>query len=737
MTERDERDEGASSGPWERWPARHHLAQEDLRRDPASLDPARLLELAQALQAAHLELDHRFEQLRAAYEEITSLCDGYRVLFEYAPIGYLVMDATGRIAHINHCAADLLGSDPQALLGNRVTGHIHAASLEDWAAFQQQLTPRGGRHEVTLRLVDGGRGQRVVQCQALPEPKGEGEDLPRYQVTLMEVTDWYRTLEERDQLLQTVEATSICIGYADARGRVLHQNPAFNQEVGKAPDSAYDAIDGYHPAWAARKVREEALPEAARTGIWQGETAILRADGSSAPAWQTLLAHRDWKGEISTYSTLIQDLTQFRALEALLYEDPLTELPNRMVFLDRLDQALLRRTESGHGVAVIVLDVWDFRSVNNALGNEAGDELLHLLGQRLTQAVAEAGTVARIGGDAFAILLCEVSHSDQVSSMARSVIRVAEAPCMLGEMEYTVRVHLGISTYFHTAPVHYCRGQALLEWADAARREAEQEGVHYRFYSEESSRRDFERMKLITELRRALAEGELELHYQPQCDLDSSKAFAYEALVRWPHPERGWIPPAEFVPVAEQNGLMGELGGWVLERACADAADWLARGREFRRVGINVAAPQLMDPEFPRQVQETLERTGLPADRLEIEITESLVVTPGKEVFERLAALRVQGISVAVDDFGTGYSALSYLVDLPVDRLKIDRSFVQGVAESARKRAIIRTVVSLSRALGLETVAEGIEYETEREALYAEGCRQGQGYLFARPAAVS
>ena len=459
--------DGLTAGTTQAW---RHLPEERLRKDPASLGPDELRQLAEDLQLAHLEATHHLEQLRLAHDEVASACDSYRMLFEHAPIGYLILDDQGRMAHLNVRAAELLGAAPDALQGTRLAERLHPASQEDWAAYLQALNSRMARRvairrlQVILRLpADPDAGGRLVQCQAVPEPGSSEGGGAQYRVALVEVTEVYRTLEQRDQLLQALEAAPILFGLADADGRVHYQNPTFDREVGQRPGAPYGTVDDYHPIWAARKVREQALPEAARHGMWQGETAILRADGSCAPAFQTVVAYRDWQGDLGTYATIVQELTPVRSLESLLYQDPLTELPNRMLFLDRVEQALLRQAKDGDGVAVIVLDVWDFRSVNNALGNEAGDSLLHRLGQRLASTVGEADTVARIGADAFAILRGRIADPEEAARLAGELIEAAQASCTLG----------GCSTPSRSTSVS----------ASASRRKARIAGARRRFSS--------------------------------------------------------------------------------------------------------------------------------------------------------------------------------------------------------------------------------------------------------------
>ena len=415
--------------------------------------------------------------------------------------------------------------------------------------------------------------------------------------------------------------------------------------------------------------------------------------------------------------------------ERLMHRDPLTDLPNRLLFFDRLQQALATRRYDGKGLAVLALDLRDFRAVNDSLGREQGDRLLAKVGERLRGSLRQDDTVARLGGDEFGILLARIGDSEDSASLAWRIIEAVEAPYELDGLRVPVTARVGVSVRTGAEDT----AARLMERADTAMHQAKNEDVPCRFFDQDLTERARERLELGGELRRALAEQQLTVHYQPQVDLETRQWVGLEALARWWHPEQGWISPGRFIPVAERSGLICNLGELVLQQACAAGSALRRQGVADCVVGVNVASPQLEDPGFVEQLGATLERTGLPPSCLELEVTERLMVPNNSAALERLATLRRQGVRVAVDDFGTGYSSLSYLKDLPIDRLKIDRSFVREMLAEERAHAITRIILSLGHNLGYGVVAEGIETEDERAALVTEGCRQGQGFYFAPP----
>jgi diguanylate cyclase (GGDEF)-like protein len=409
--------------------------------------------------------------------------------------------------------------------------------------------------------------------------------------------------------------------------------------------------------------------------------------------------------------------------------DPLTELPNRAYFLRQLAVSM----KSSRSCAVLFLDLDNFKLVNDSLGHDAGDQLLSVVAERLQASLRTDDTVARFGGDEFTVLLDGV---DKVADAVQVAERIAERmrpPVLLRGYETVPTVSTGIVI---RAPSHL-RPDDLLRDADVAMYEAKAAGkACYALFDAAMTIRAMERLTLERDLRHALQRREFRLHYQPIVRLDSGQICEVEALIRWEHPERGLLPPSAFIPFAEQNGMIVEIGKWVLEEACRQAACWEAKDTSASTpltVSVNVSARQFQQPDFVNVVETYLQQSGLAPDRLKLEITESVAVQDKDMVIARLKWLKDLGVKLAIDDFGTGCSSLSYLKRFPVDTLKIDRSFIVGLGLSPEDTAIVSAVIAFAKALTLTVTAEGVETTAQLEHLRLLGAEQGQGYLFSRP----
>jgi diguanylate cyclase (GGDEF)-like protein/PAS domain S-box-containing protein len=426
------------------------------------------------------------------------------------------------------------------------------------------------------------------------------------------------------------------------------------------------------------------------------------------------------------------DITERKRAEArvafMAHHDALTSLPNRLLLRLRMEELLTRMRRSGHHVATFCLDLDNFKTVNDTLGHPFGDRLLQCVAERLQSALGEQGAVARLGGDEFAILQADVREPEEVSALAERLLAILSEPYELEGHVVSVSASIGIAL----APGDGEDADRLLKNADMAlyRAKADGKGL-FRFFETEMDARVQSRRRLEVGLRTALQTESLELHYQPLVDLATGEVRGLEALLRWPHPERGMIPPSEFIPVAEETGLIGALGAFVLRRACADAVRW----PEHIKVAVNLSPLQFRAGNVLQAVNEALAISGLAPKRLELEITETLLLEKSDHVLATLHALRARGVRISMDDFGTGYSSLSYLRSFPFDKIKIDRSFICDLGSNMDSQAIVRAIVSLGSSLGITVTAEGIESEGDLACLKAEGCSEGQGYLFsaARP----
>jgi diguanylate cyclase (GGDEF)-like protein/PAS domain S-box-containing protein len=447
---------------------------------------------------------------------------------------------------------------------------------------------------------------------------------------------------------------------------------------------------------------------------------------------------RDGAGRYMRRAGVIQDVTERKAQEAriehLAYHDSLTGLPNRAMLMDRLAQALSQAQRLDQQVAVLFIDLDRFKLVNDSLGHPVGDQLLQEIARRLRSTLRDNDTVARVGGDEFQVVVCNVAGSVDAARIAEKLMRALGEPFVLEGQELHVTASLGVSLF----PRDGASGELLLKYADTALYEAKAEGRNaYRFFSPEMNAQAHGRLRLENDLRRAVERQELELHYQPQLDLATGEVCAVEALVRWRHPVRGLVLPNAFIPMAEETGLVLGIGEWVLNEACRQVAQWqregLADNLSPLRVAVNISARQLQRPGLDGAVRRALALSGLPAGCLELEITESSVMLDPLHAQSVLQSLRELGVQLSIDDFGTGYSSLAYLKRLPLDRLKIDRSFIGGIPADSDDAAIVETIIVMTHKLGLRVIAEGVETLEQRLQLVRQGCDEMQGFLLAHP----
>ena len=415
-----------------------------------------------------------------------------------------------------------------------------------------------------------------------------------------------------------------------------------------------------------------------------------------------------------------------RQLNFLASHDALTDLPNRVLFQDRLEQALAMAQREGQGLALLVLDITHFQEVNEVHGHEIGDQLLRQMAQRLSDALRQSDTLARLGGDEFAIIAPRTSHGEAVEALAERLLAVTVPPFILAGREIQVSVFIGaaLSDVLGTTT-----SATLLREADAALRQAKIEGQgKLHFYDPALNKRLVERRALERDLRETVESGGFTLVFQPQVATEDRRLLGAEALLRWRHPQQGMIPPDLFIPLAEETGLIAPIGEWVLREACRTASGW-----PDLSIAVNVSATQLRDSQFVGVVESVLAETGLPASRLELEITEGVMLEHSSDTIGTLNRLRRLGVRLAMDDFGTGYSSLANLRRLPIEKMKLDRSFVRHALEDPSAAALVRAVMSIGQALGITTNAEGVEEEAQFEFLRSLGCHEVQGFLISRP----
>lgn len=464
------------------------------------------------------------------------------------------------------------------------------------------------------------------------------------------------------------------------------------------------------------------------------EYRILDAVGNTRTVrdeMQYLPGSADGPDEIvGSWNDLTETRAQAERLSFLAHYDPLTRLPNSALLRERITQAIHRARRENSSLALLYVDLDRFKNINDSLGRGVGDSVLREVAERLTRVTRSGENVARVGGDGFVVLMEDDAGRYRAEALARTITEKFVHPIRIGSRNVTLTLSAGISLF----PDDSGDADALLQHAEAAMYEAKRSGRNsHHVYTASLAAGVAERLSIESALRGAVANGELTLHYQPQVELGSGRAVGVEALVRWRHVELGPLPPGRFIPLAEEMGIIGEIGAWVLEEACRRMVSWRSGGLNVPRVAVNLSAPQVDSETLIPLVHRVLDRTGLDPSSLELEVTESIIMREPEKSSAALEGLRAMGIRIAIDDFGTGYSSLNYLKHLPIDRLKIDRSFIRDTVTDANGQAISRAIIGLARSLDLGTVAEGIEEAGQLEFLRTEGCPVGQGFLFSRP----
>lgn len=522
---------------------------------------------------------------------------------------------------------------------------------------------------------------------------------------------------------------------SDRDGVIVHVNRAFMQITGYQQDEVLGQRpnkfkSGRHDTAFYRQM----FAALAEKGEWSGEIWNRRKNGEVYPQWQTLRAIRDDHGELTHYVAVFSDISAIkhteRELAHLVHHDPLTDLPNRLLFNDRVRQTLAAAQANKRGCALLLLDLDHFQSINDSLGHTTGDQLLKAVGERLGAQLGTGVTLARLGGDEFAVLSEHCAQVGQAAALAQSIIDGLKEPFELDDHRLFTSVSIGISLF----PSDALSAEQLLRNADSALFKAKSNGRSgYAFYTEELTAHAQQRVETASELRRALEQEELRVYYQPVHDLFSGAMIGAEALVRWQHPERGLVPPGEFIPIAERTGLIADIDTWVMRQACRQMVQWQAEGKALAFVAVNVSSRLFAHRNLYQMVAQVLHETGLDPARLEVEVTESAVMDDPEVALEQLHRLRELGLQLAIDDFGTGYSSLLRLKRLPVQKLKIDQGFVAGLPDDDDDAAIVRVIIALARSMGMQIQAEGIEEAEQARFLLEHQCDMGQGYWYGRP----
>ncbi|HJV25699.1 MAG TPA: EAL domain-containing protein [Aromatoleum sp.] len=698
----------------------------------------------QTVNAAYYDADRERGLLENALElnaqELTEANNKLRLFTAHAPVGIVMLDR-----ELRYVFASPRWLQQHQLALHDITGRhcreVPLPALDRWQEVLQRTLAEKTElsQEEPVTLHDG--RARWMRWEMRPWQASDG-DTGGVIVMVEDITD-HKRAEEQIRIAAIVFQTRDGMIVTDACGTILQVNQAFTDATGY---TAEDAIgkratllhSGHQDAAFYRNMWEALTHE----GRWEGEIWNRRKDGGVFSEWLIISGIRDTAGRITHYLGTYADISEpreaTRKILELAFYDPLTALPNRRLLLDRLHKAFAASARSGQFGAVLLIDLDHFKTLNDTRGHDVGDELLIHVAQRLRESIREADSAARLGGDEFVVLLEglneeQVIAANVVETVAGKLRTAISRPVILKGEIHHVTPSIGVTLFRHAKE----GAEAVLKQADLALYQAKGAGRNaVRFYNPEMQAAVDARIRLEAGLRRALAEGEFTLHYQPQVDV-RGRVTGVEALLRWQAPGQAIVGPADFIPVAEDSGLIVPIGRWVLETACRQLAAW-AQDSTTRdlQLAINISARQFRHPDFVQDVRLALRNSGADPRRLQLELIESLVLEDVEHVARTMQVLKQDGVGFSIDDFGTGYSSLAYLKRLPLDQIKIDRSFVRDIADDADDRAIVRAILSLAESLGLQVIAEGVESTAQFDFLAAHGCQGYQGYLFAPPMAV-
>jgi diguanylate cyclase (GGDEF)-like protein/PAS domain S-box-containing protein len=664
-----------------------------------------------------------------------------RAIVDSEPECIKLIDAEGRLLQINPTGLNMIEADClEQVVGRKVAEFIAPEYREAYLDLHRRVLA-GETLQMEYEIVGLKGGRRWMETHAVPMKEADGN------VVHLGVT---RDITERQQaerqlrIAATVFESQEGIVVTDADQRILRVNKAFthitgyslNEVVGKNPrllQSGRHDREFYAAMWK----------RIAATGVWEGEIWNRRKNGQIYPDHLTITAVKDHNGNVTHYVGTHMDITLKKAsaeeIERLAFYDPLTQLPNRRLLQDRLKAALAASYRNGRKGALLFIDLDNFKALNDTLGHDMGDLLLQQVAGRLSANVRACDTVARLGGDEFVVMLQDLSGQpfsamQQAENVGNKLLAVLNEPYQLAARDYVSTPSIGATLFYGNER----NPEEVLKQADIAMYQAKTAGRNtFRFFDPQMQSAISARFSLEDELRKALDNRQFQLYYQLQVD-GAHRPSGAEALIRWLHPERGLVLPKEFIPLAEETGLILPIGRWALETACAQLKAW-RRMPDARNLSlsVNVSAKQFFHPDFTAQVLAAIRGNNVNPGSLKLELTESLLIKNIEEAIAIMNALGEIGVQFSLDDFGTGYSSLQYIKRLPLSQLKIDQSFIRDIADDNSDQAIVRTIIAMAKSLGLNVIAEGVESEAQRQFLLDNGCTSFQGYLFGESASIA
>ncbi|MGR9117658.1 MAG: EAL domain-containing protein [Gammaproteobacteria bacterium] len=686
--------------------------------------------LVHELQVYQVELEMQNEALQEARAVAETALERYTELFDFAPIAYFILGRAGVILQMNFRGECLLNSERQNTIGTNLSDSVCCGHRMVFKAFLEKVFSgdNSQRCEISLQI---GEDIRWADIEA-------NADSTR-QTCLMSVSDITdKKLSEQQLRLAAAFYLELDEGImvTDARNQIVRVNPAFTTLTGYTEqESIGQALELFKSADPDQSAYQAMWESINTTGRWRGELWQRRKNGDLYLERLLISTLYGDKGEVIRRIWMFSDITEKNRVEEIIRKqanyDELTELPNRRLFLDRLEQAIHKFRRTHRKLALMFLDLDHFKDINDTLGHDMGDKLLKDVAHRLKFGLRDADTLARPGGDEFTLILAELNDLSAVDRVAQYIQNAMMEPFQLGNE----RCHVSFSIGITICPDDSTELDDLLKKADQAMYAAKQQGRgRFCYFTPAMQEAAQNRLRLTNDLRSALANQQFWVAYQPIVDLATDSIHKAEALLRWQHPERGLISPAEFIPIAEDTGMIIEIGHWVFHQVVRQVAEWRKIFQANFQVSINKSAKQFHNNgESHSKWFEYLRHSGLPGDSIVVEITEGLLLDESLIVAEKLVSFSNCGIQLSLDDFGTGYSSMSYLKRFNLDYLKIDQSFVRNLTTDSTDRTLCEVMILIAHKLGMKVIAEGVETDEQKDFLIQAGCDYAQGYLFSKP----
>ncbi|VVN87080.1 EAL domain-containing protein [Pseudomonas fluorescens] len=694
------------------------------------------------ISAEHFDLDttpalvvvvRDISQLKETQQQLQTSEEKFAKAFHASPDGLLLSrQRDGLLIEVNDGFSRITGFNSAMSLDRSTLDLGIWVNLNERKQMLDLLQRDGFVRDFSCHIRRNDGQIRLCELSSRPLPIA-GEDC--ILTIARDITERHLMQEKLQQAATVFESTAEGVLITDTQQHISAVNRAFTEITGYSETEAL----GHTPRLLASGLHDSAFYAAmwhqlTAEGHWQGEISNRRKNGELYPSWLTISAVRNRDKFITHFVAVFADISSLKHAQARLdyqaHHDPLTGLPNRTLFESRLLTALNSQQENGGQGAVLFLDLDRFKHINDSLGHPVGDLLLKGIAVRLKEQLRDIDTVARLGGDEFIILLPGLQQASDAEHIANKLLNCFGAPFQAGEHEFFISASIGTSLY----PQDGCDVATLVKNADAAMYRSKAKGRNrVESYTRDLTAQASERIALEHELRRAIERNELMLYFQPKISLKDQCLVGAEALLRWRHPTFGDVPPEHFIPLAEENGMILQIGDWVLEQACQQLYEWNHMYESFGPLSVNLAGAQLRQPNLLNRIEQLLNDNGLMPGLLQLEITENFIMSQAEEALDVLHQLKRLGVQLAIDDFGTGYSSLSYLKRLPLDFLKIDQSFVRGLPDDPHDVAIVRAIIALGRSMQFTVIAEGVETQAQQQFLTFEGCEEIQGYIVSLP----